>query len=245
MPSRSLTRTINRTTVATLATALAVGGWGWFVSGQLAMQSSDAAFKNARRTSNDETTKPSSPHNSTNDPTPIDSKLWTRSLQSGFRAKPIAPFVERMVPVIPAPPTPRIVPVVPSTEIGLRLVGTVIEKGGSMAIAIDRLGKLDFCREGASLQLLPEGIRIESVSEETVRVSFQGQSANWSMGQPLRFDKGLDGGIDRGPGGVSEGGVPVDAIPASPAGNTLRSKPKMSTEEELERINGSNPSVPL
>ena len=114
-----------------------------------------------------------------------------------------------------------------SPDVGLRLVGTVIEQGRSIAIAIDRAGKLDFCREGDSLELEPEGVRVESVFDNSVRVSFKGQASIWLMGQSLRFE--------------SEEPVPF----AGPAPIESRNQSKMTLEEELELINSALPSVPL
>jgi len=232
MPSPHLTKTINRVAAMTLVTAVGVGFWGWIASRKISPTLGTLTESNTvRRPSGLAKSGPDAASQSS-DKAILNSKLWTRNLQSGFRANRVDSVVENTNFIKPAPALPLPAPVLQLPDMGLRLVGTVIEKGRSMAIAIDRGGKLDFCREGTSLQLDPEGVRIESVFTDSVLVSFQGEKANWQMGQALRFS------------GTGIVGAKVDSLP-SPATNSIQNKPKMSTADELDMINGDTPSVPL
>jgi hypothetical protein len=157
----------------------------------------------------------------------LDPSIWTRPLQFGFR--------ERLPPKpLPAPAEmPRSTPATVHTpihvDLGLRLVGTVIEEGRSTLIAIDRLGKLDFRKQGDTLELEPNGVHIESIANGSARVTYQGQSLDWYLGQSLSV----------APSGAS--------IPQQPTPPSMLPTPrtKMSVEEELEMINrvpGTDPT---
>ncbi len=231
MTSSKMTRTINRSSAAIVAATVGVLVWGWFAGSQLAVIN-EGTFQSSRATMAESTAKSkSSPVGQSNAKPLTESSVWTRRLQSGFSVKASAPIVENVIPNIPVVSTPTATQTPKSMDLGLRLVGTVIEKGGSMAIAIDRVGKLDFCCEGSSLQLQPEGVRIESVSTDFVNVSFNGQSASWQMGQTLRFNTGTN--------------EKTDLLPPSASKNSPPMKPKLSVVDELELINGTTSSAPF
>ncbi len=246
MPSPNLKTNIDRATAAALVGALAVGLWGWFAASGLTVQSIESARAHDGGASgdgikNDNTSTAksfSTSQSPSNEPTRADAHLWTRKLQSGFRIKSTSPVVQTPPKAEPSPPITNSMPApaTPTLEFGLRLVGTVIEKGGSMAIAIDRAGKLDFCREGAMLQLQPEGIRIESVSNDFVCVSYRGQSSNWPMGQTLQMTQGALPATDS---------PAIPSIPSNADANAPAKKTKSELLDELEMINGNNPLIPL
>lgn len=183
---------MNLAAAGIIFTAALVGGWGWFSQwqedSQLEQPSNSAIIKTSRALN------PSDLSSKSKDELESSAKvgslasldIWGRSLQHGFRAEasttvasPKPQIVEAVVPVIPPPPV--------ISDLGLRLVGTVLEEGRSMAIAIDGSGTLDFRGEGDLLRLQPDGVRIDKVSKESVLVSYQGKSSTWQKGQTLQF----------------------------------------------------------
>jgi hypothetical protein len=150
-------------------------------------------------------------------PVSFDDALWSRPLQYGFRDKvDLSPE-----PVAMPSPSPPVVPLARTLvkDLGLRLVGTAIEAGQSIAIVVDQQGKLDFRKEGEELSLQPSGVRIESVLAKSVRISYLGQTREWGLGQPLTWETQTT---------IHEPNTPSSVNP---------SKPKMSIEDELERMN--------
>ncbi len=226
---------MNRVSAAILFAAIGVGLWGWFADGKLVEKStrSNSEINKPLAVSSNEDSR--SQNRSSKENT-IASGIWTRKLQSGFVVRSSSTIAEPKTPT--NVPLPKVIasPRSATPDTGLRLVGTVIEKGRSMAIAIDRVGKLDFCPEGQSIQLDPEGVRVESVDKDSVHVSFRGQASTWLMGQVLRFE--------------SDVGSEATAMPMQdPNSKQTRPEPKLSPEEELveelERINGDSPTIPL
>ena len=241
MQPRNINRFLNRTTAGILSAAVCVGVWGWMADGYI-VEKTDRSNSNSKVSRNGPVATNKDIRSRSSDEQLVASELlntseiWNRSLQSGFQAKSTSSIALPMTS--PVAPRPNVVIPKASPDVGLRLVGTVIEQGRSIAIAIDQAGKLDFCREGDSLQLEPEGVHVESVSDKSVRVSFKGQASTWLMGQSLRFES--DERNPNQPKGVSprlSNEVPVPT--QSPT------QPKMSLEEELDLINGVQPSVPL
>lgn len=228
--STNTTKAMNRVSASILFAAIGVGVWGWFADGHLT-EPSTRSDRHIDKPLAVASTEGSGSQNRSSKESISTSDIWSRKLQSGFIAKSSPTNTEpRMLSNVPLPNA--IVPRSAAPDAGLRLVGTVIEKGRSMAIAIDRVGKLDFCPEGNSIQLEPEGVRVESVGPDSVRVSFRGQSATWLMGQMLRFE--------------SDVGLEATAMPRQdPTTGRMRPKPKLGLEEELERINGDSPTIPL
>lgn len=226
---------MNRVSASILFAAIGVGVWGWFADGNLVenpIRSHSKINKPLAVSSNENS---GSQNRSSNENT-IASAIWTRKLQSGFVVKSSSIIAEPKTPTNVALPKVIASPRSAASDTGLRLVGTVIEKGRSMAIAIDRVGKLDFCPEGNSIQLDPEGVRVESVGTDSVQVSFRGQASTWLMGQVLRFEADV--------------GSEATAMPMQePTSKQTRPKSKLSPEEELveelERINGDSPTIPL
>jgi hypothetical protein len=135
-----------------------------------------------------------------------------------------------------------------------------------MAIAIDGMGTLDFRGEGDLLRLQPDGVRIDKVSRDYVLVSYQGESSNWKMGQTLQFQSAaihnqpspVTPSTDSDPFNASSTEampavvpnlaeppaiMPIETTPSvQPNANTPA---KMSIEDELDMLNGSNPLDPL
>jgi hypothetical protein len=54
-------------------------------------------------------------------------------------------------------------------------VGTVIEQGRSVAILMDQQGKIDLKPVGDTLELNPQGIRVEAIAQEEVTLNYQGR----------------------------------------------------------------------
>lgn len=232
--STNITKTMNRLSISILFAAIGVGVWGWFADGHLTDPSARSNRPIDKSLAVASTEGSGNQIRSSKESTSA-SGIWSRKLQSGFIAKSSPTIAEpKTLSNVPVPNA--IAPRSAAPDAGLRLVGTVIEKGRSMAIAIDRVGKLDFCPEGNSIQLEPDGVRVESVDRDSVRVSFRGQSATWLMGQMLRFE--------------SDVGLEATAMPMQDSNSKpMTPKPKLSfeqeLEEELERINGDSPTIPL
>ena len=224
---------MNRVSASILVAAIGVGVWGWFADGRLAEPSTRSNSHINKPLAVSSTEGSVSPNRSSKESTST-SGIWSRKLQSGFIAK-LSPTIAEPKTLSNVPLPNAIAPRSTAPDAGLRLVGTVIEKGRSMAIAIDRAGKLDFCPEGNSIQLEPEGVRIESVDTDSVRVSFRGQSTTWLMGQMLRFE--------------SDVGLEATAMPMQDSNSgPMSAKPKLSFEEleiQLEQVNGGSPTIPL
>ncbi|TWT82572.1 hypothetical protein CA13_40350 [Planctomycetes bacterium CA13] len=126
--------------------------------------------------------------------------VWSRSLQGKLlSAKPPAR------PVAPTPPRiivkPNVVPAVPiRTDTGIRLVGTVVEPGRSLAIATDRQGQFAFQGVGERLRLLPKGVLVESIDSAGVWVKYKGQRIQLVVGENLMLNsesKVMDRSQDR------------------------------------------------
>ncbi len=262
---------MNLATAGIVSAAALIGGWGWFSQWQ-----EDSRLEQERDSGSIKANRGSMP----SDPKigveskPIGdnvaaSDIWGRSLQHGFRAEastPVAPpklpIVEAVVPVVPPPPA--------TTDLGLRLVGTVLEEGRSMAIAIDGLGTLDFRGEGDLLRLQPDGVRIDKVSRESVLVSYQGQSSTWQMGQSLQFQNALSPGVQLPIPPTNNNAVVNDpfeqpkpeiatqmtvpstdptVLPPEQTPSVMPSStealPKMSIEDELDMLNSPKPLDPF
>ena len=216
---------MNITTAGMFAGAVGVGLLGWFTDGYgvAGLSEADNALKQGRRLSAASSAAPSASPSSFD--SLMASEIWTRPLQVGFQTTATQSETTPKPQLIA--PTPQ--PVVPQrpavSDLGLRLVGTVVEQGKSMAIAIDRQGKLDFRGEGDLFQLVPEGIRIDAVLVDSIRVSFQGQASTWRLGQSLTFDSVVSP-------------LPVEAVETA----TPQESRKMSIQEELNSLNGDSPT---
>jgi hypothetical protein len=160
----------------------------------------------------------------------IDLAIWNRRLSSFPTSNPM-PIEESSVEVEPVEIQEPIIrePMDIAETFEIRLVGTVIEAGRSMAIAIDGQGKLDFRNEGEMLQLEPAGIQITKVSADAIRVTYQGVESNWQIGQPLTITQ--TNILDQKPIDMEEHVQPI------------QKKRKMTVEEELEMMNGNSPST--
>ena len=256
MSNKRVQRTMNLAAAGVISAAATVGGWDWFslwqedsqsqtdsanIRGDRPATSSDIAGKAKKEAEN----KDAISHAMASD-------VWGRSLQHGFRlessastAPPKPPVTEANAEAIAPPPPPAI------NDLGLRLVGTILEEGRSMAIAIDGLGTLDFRGEGDLLRLQPDGVRIDKVSKESVLVSYQGKSSNWQMGQSLQFQVAA---IVKNPQPMAPatGSDSLDNDSLDSASNSMSldqpntpAPAKMSVEDELDMLNDSAPMDPL
>jgi len=253
MSKKRVQRTMNLAAAGVISAAAAVGGWGWFSLWQedfQAQSQTDSANLRGDRPATSSDIASEAKNEAENKDAishAMASDVWGRSLQHGFRlessastAPPKPPVVEANAEAMAPPPLPAI------NDLGLRLVGTVLEEGRSMAIAIDGLGTLDFRREGDLLRLQPDGVRIDKVSKESVLVSYQGKSSNWQMGQSLQFQVA---GIAMPP----EPMVPaMDSTSLDSTSNSMSldqpnipAPAKMSVEDELESLNGLTPLDPF
>ena len=220
-------RTMNRSAAGMVLAAIAVGFWGWTSSSSSPIENSEAHVSSKRirpEQATESSTAPTASHSNGD----ADSEIWSRPLQFGFRERSDSvASATAMSTTVPSAPV-----VVPkgtnSKDSGLRLVGTVIEQGRSMAIAIDALGRLDFRGVGDFVQLDPQGVRIDSVSDRSVRISFQGKSVDWQMGQSLRMESDA-----------------TSSEPEMPTPIVLPMRPKRTLEEELEILNGPPSDNPL
>jgi len=101
--------------------------------------------------------------------------LWDRPLRRPLYDPPPPP---QPAPVVKRPkPAPRKTEPRPSPppKLDMRLVGTILESGRSMAIVADAAGKIDLKGAGETLDLEPEGVRVESINAESVTVSHNGR----------------------------------------------------------------------
>jgi hypothetical protein len=151
---------------------------------------------------------------------------WVRPLQYGFRTPVEATTAMAEVPIEPEPDTAMqlVQPIAPSRDLGLKLVGTVIEANRSTAIVMDQIGNLDFCLEQQSIQLEPSGIFVSRISDAFIEVDVQGTLHKWTLGQSLTI------GSPTSP--VSQ---PHKSSPAKVDGVE---PPPVNLDEELERLNG-------
>jgi hypothetical protein len=254
-------RTMNLIAAGVISAAALVGGWGWFSHWQEAPQLdklSNSANNATAITSKSTGKFAGNVESNAQVGSVLASDIWGRSLQNGFRAEapttiapPKPPIVEAVAPAVSPPPA--------ISDLGLRLVGTILEEGRSMAIAIDGSGTLDFRGEGDLLRLQPDGIRIDKVSKESVLVSYQGKSSTWQMGQSLQFQTtaSLSGQepipltttimaenssfVQPTPEIMAQ---TLDQPPSAMPTNT-DALPKMSVEDELDMLNSPKPLDPF
>ncbi len=264
-------RTMNVAAAGVISAAALVGGWGWFSQWQEDSQfeqPSDSASIKANRSLNPSditSTSKNEIESKAQVGSVATSDIWGRSLQYGFRAEasttiapPKPPIVEPVAPIIPPPPA--------ISDLGLRLVGTVLEEGRSMAIAIDGSGTLDFRGEGDLLRLQPDGIRIDKVSKGSVLVSYQGKSSTWQMGQSLQFQTAAPPGVQEPTplattittedssldqpkleimAGAQDQPTQLPDQPPSAITPNNEALPKMSVEDELDMLNSPKPLDPF
>jgi len=228
MSIKSINRSLNLAACGMISIAVCVGAWGWLSGDRLTTQPLDATRAvRAPLTSVDKNPEAKAIADDL-----IVSEIWSRPLRGGFRTKtPTRPDSVKP-PVVVVPPAVNQRPNVTRTDLGLRLVGTVLEGGNSMAIAIDRQGKLDFRKEGELFDLIPEGVRVESVLVDSIRVTYQGQDATWRLGESLTLNES-----DRS-GAHSQ---PAPAITEPEKSSPLVPTRRMTLEEELDFINGDPP----
>ncbi|MCY2974806.1 MAG: hypothetical protein NTW52_09110 [Planctomycetota bacterium] len=257
-------QTMNLAAAGVISAAALVGGWGWFShlqeDSKFEQPSESTSIKASRALNPSDITSKSKNEleSNANSGSVASLDIWGRSLQHGFRAEasttivpPKPPIVEAVAPVIPPPPA--------INDLGLRLVGTVLEEGRSMAIAIDGSGTLDFRGEGDLLRLQPDGVRIDKVSKGSVLVSYQGKSSTWQMGQSLQFQTAASTGgqepIPLTTATATENNsfdqpspkmMPQqpDQPPSAMPTNT-KALPKMSIDDELDMLNSPKPLDPF
>ncbi len=210
-------RTLYAASVLLAAGAAGVAGWGW-VTGATPSRIDLAAIAN--------TAKPTLPAQT--DLVSTSQQIdWARPLQSGFR-EPVQPQMPPAAPLVVTPkiaPSPRKIQPAAVPILGLRLIGTVVEAGRSLAIASDAQGQLDFRGVGDSFQLEPSGVKLVSIASDSVTVSVDGESTTWRLGEPLAATRSsIDAMLDK------QSATPEPRPPVSP----------LNLEEELRRLNGKS-----
>lgn len=113
------------------------------------------------------------------------SSVWDRPLRGPlYDPPPATPKpVAKPKPVVRTPPKPK---TPPPPKLDIRLVGTILESGHSMAIAADATGKVDVKSSGQVLDLEPVGVRIEEIAADTVTVSYNGQTSTLKLSKSPR-----------------------------------------------------------
>ena len=109
--------------------------------------------------------------------TPGDAEL-TRSLRGPLYDPPPPDPPKPPVAREPAPKPPARKP-----KLELTLVGTIIDSDQSLAIVSDATGKFDIKGVGDSLELTPEGVQIQEIASEQVKLEYQGNEST------LRLEK--------------------------------------------------------
>ncbi|MEM1224460.1 MAG: hypothetical protein AAGJ40_02120 [Planctomycetota bacterium] len=191
------------------------------------------------------------PTTDSNSVTAVEDSIWRRSLRGGFRA---VPQVSSRTPP-PRTDVRRPAPSPTRANIGIRLVGTIVEPGRSIAIATDRTGRLAFHGEGESLALQPPGVTLHRITSDDVTVSFEGETLTMRVGELLQRPLSTNSAREvnnRQPDGPNM----VDSINAAnpariesgtgdPPSPGLESFPDddafsapMSLDEELDMLNG-------
>ena len=130
---------MNRTAAGFLSASVGVAVWSWFANGHINSNSSKSP--NVPVAKSGETRSQSTEEPQIAPEKLVESEIWSRTLQTGFQTKPSSSVVEPLMS--PVAPRPNVVDLnrTATPDVGLRLVGTVIEQGKSIAIAIDRAGK--------------------------------------------------------------------------------------------------------
>ena len=92
--------------------------------------------------------------------------------------KPVTPKPKPSRPVVRKPRIPK-----PPPEPIVRLLGTVIEEGRSMAILSDQAGQIDVKPTGETLELKPNGMVVEAIEDDTVSLRFNGRLLSRRVGE--------------------------------------------------------------
>ena len=106
----------------------------------------------------------------------IPAAVKSPSFERRMAAKPLrAPLYDP--PPAPAPTKKQSVPAAPprQSKLDLTLVGTIIEKNGSVAILSDASGEFDVKGIGELLELTPPGVTVESIESEQVTLQYEGR----------------------------------------------------------------------
>lgn len=105
--------------------------------------------------------------------------VWSRPL--------LGPLVDPLPPPVVSPPEPTVVtPLVPReptrTPLDVRLVGTILEAGRSMALLADSSGRIHLKRSGETIEL-PAGDTIEvgDILVDQVTVTRRGESVSLTL----------------------------------------------------------------
>lgn len=215
-------RLIDGVTGIVILGTLGIGIWVWFAMNDQSLLGSPDSLQpfssSELRPSQEVKSSTTNSMAASDRPPASNDPVWQRPLQFGFRQRS-APMEKQVAPPVIAVTPPAQPTRPPVSHLGLRLLGTVLEHDRSMLIAMDRTGRLDFRNVGAELALEPSGIHIDSISKEFVLVSYQGKSREWRLGELLSFE--------------------TESAHHSPAGTNREANPapRMSIEDELERIN--------
>ena len=233
MSTIRIRRSMNLAALGFVSAAVGVVAWAWLSIPQLA-PTYDPTTSETKATGKESMNDDNNDDSMTKRQALIASDLWSRPLRSGFQLQTVQTTPSYVAPKPASPPLPSS-PFAATTDLGLRLVGTVLEKGESMAIAVDRQGKLDFRKEGESFQLMPEGVRVENVSVDSIRVSYQGQDSTWKLGESLAIRS--ENAVNPEPSQSMV--VPPASTPTVNTPPNVIAVPPMSIDEELDSLNGN------
>ncbi len=127
-----------------------------------------------------------------------------REAEGGHRDDDAARMLRGPLYDLPPPPskplvvaTPRAKPPTPTRQLGLTLIGTIIDAHQSLAIVADASGEFDVKGIGDSLELEPKGVRIGRIDSEQITLLYQGSESTIR----LIKDSNPVGSSGRGSGG--------------------------------------------
>jgi len=196
-PDTTIRKSLRTASFACVAGALGVGAWGVLPVRESVMSGLATPQKVA---SIPETLAQTHHHDELE-------AVWSRSFQKrrvvpASSPRPTQP-VKKRVAAKQKPATP---------DSGMRLVGTVVETGQSMAIASDSKGQLVFQQEGERFRLAKGGLLLEEIDSEGVWVRFKGNRTQVLVGDvfpskrsnPVSDESADDSGVRNSTGNFSE-----------------------------------------
>jgi len=167
--------------------------------------------------------------------------IWERPLQGK------SPRSSSRDPVAaPSEPPPRRTPEaerprVASPAFGMKLIGTVVERGRSVAIVSDSGGSLGFAGVGETFDLQPGGVQVVRIDDGSATMRYRNKQTTLRIGQLLRPATSLQDSPASGAKSsllVKEAPVNETSSTPPPAENMPFQKDAMSLEDELELLNG-------
>ncbi len=97
------------------------------------------------------------------------------SLAGSLRGPLYDPPATAPISKVPTAPVPK--PSSTKPLLNLTLVGTIISSGQSLAIVADASGEFDVKGIGESLELSPEGVRIQQIEAEQITLQYMGNES--------------------------------------------------------------------